>query len=93
VDNTHLRELRRLAGISAGRREAVLPKAEPARTVVRVEESAPADLLLKIAKKHFDIDTLETRKSDRDDFHDVAVWSIKAALEAAYEAGMKAGKR
>lgn len=57
-----------------------------------VAESAPDDLLLKIAKKHFDVETLATRKSDSLDFHDVAVWSIKNALQEAYEAGLKAGK-
>jgi hypothetical protein len=34
--------------------------------------------------------TLETRRSDSLDFHDVAVWQIKEALEAAYEAGFQA---
>lgn len=38
----------------------------------------------------FGIDTLETQRSDRLDFHDVAVWSLKAALEAAYQAGQQA---
>ena len=46
-------------------------------------------LLTKIAQKHLDIETLATRKSDRLDFHDVAVWSLKAALEAAYQAGQQ----
>lgn len=35
------------------------------------------------------IETLETRKSDRLDFKEVAVWNIKEALELAYEAGCK----
>ncbi len=41
------------------------------------------ELLAAIAKETLHIDTLETRKSDSLDFHDVAVWSVKAALEAA----------
>jgi hypothetical protein len=41
----------------------------------------------EIAVKHLNVETLETRKSDSLDFYSVAVWSIKAALEAAYEAG------
>jgi hypothetical protein len=41
----------------------------------------------EIAAKHLHIETLETRKSDSLDFHEVAVWSIKSALEAAFEAG------
>ena len=50
---------------------------------------APSELLLlQIATKYFhSIKTLETQNSDRLDFHDVAVWSIRAALEAAYAAG------
>lgn len=49
---------------------------------------APSEaLLLEIAMKHFFIDTLETRNSDSLDFHDVAVWAIRSALEAAYAAG------
>lgn len=48
--------------------------------------------LAAIAADHFFIDTLETRNSDSLDFHDVAVWQIKEALMAAYEAGMQAGR-
>ena len=43
--------------------------------------------LAEIAARHFHLEALETRNSDSLDFHDVAVWSIRAALEAAYEAG------
>ena len=51
-------------------------------------------LLLEIAQKHFpDLETLETRNSDGLDFHDVAVWAIRAALENAYEAGRIAGAK
>jgi len=44
-------------------------------------------LLTEIAKKHLNLETLETRNSDSLDFHDVAVWSLKDALQKAYEAG------
>jgi len=47
-------------------------------------------LLTEIAKKHLSLETLETRKSDSLDFHDVAVWSLKEALQEAYEAGFNA---
>lgn len=47
-------------------------------------------LLTEIAKKHLNLETLETRNSDSLDFHDVAVWSLKEALQEAYEAGLKA---
>lgn len=45
----------------------------------------------QIAKELLFVETLETQKSDSLDFHDVAVWQIKKALEAAYEAGRRAG--
>lgn len=52
---------------------------------------APCEtLLMEIAAKHFRLETLETRNSDGLDFHDVAVWSIRAALEAAFAAGQAA---
>ena len=47
-------------------------------------------LIERIAREHLDIETLETRRSDELDFHEVAVWCIRAALEAAYEAGITA---
>ena len=45
--------------------------------------------LLQIATDHLLIETLETRNSDRLDFHDVSVWAVKAALQAAFEAGQQ----
>ena len=48
-------------------------------------------LITLIAKKHLDIETLETRKSDRLDFHEIAVWSLRDALEAAFKAGAVSG--
>ena len=55
---------------------------------------APSEaLLLEIATKHFhSIETLETRNSDSLDFHDVAVWSIRNALAAAFAAGQAAAR-
>lgn len=47
--------------------------------------------LLEIARRQFRIETLETRNWDQLDFHDVAVWAIRAALEDAFEAGRRAG--
>jgi len=46
--------------------------------------------ILEIAMFHFHVGTLETQNSDRLDFHDVAVWSIRAALAEAFEAGRRA---
>ena len=48
-------------------------------------------LILEIAQRQFHLETLETRNWDRLDFHDVAVWAIRAALEEAFEAGRRAG--
>lgn len=62
-------------------------KKRPSKKVPTLDE-----LLAAIAKETLHIDTLETRKSDSIDFHDVAVWSVKAALEAAYRAGLAAAK-
>lgn len=51
-----------------------------------------ADILAAIARTELGIDTLATRNSDRLDFHDVAVWSIREALSTAYDAGKIAAK-
>ena len=47
-------------------------------------------LLAQIALDHLFIETLATRNSDRLDFHDVSVWGVKSALQAAFEAGRMA---
>jgi hypothetical protein len=46
-----------------------------------------SDQLAAIAKQHLGIETLETQHSDSLDFHDLSVWSIKAALQAAFDLG------
>ena len=46
------------------------------------------NLIEKIAKKHFlTVETIKTRKSDSLDFHDVAIWEIKSALDEAFRSG------
>jgi hypothetical protein len=45
------------------------------------------EIIEQIAEKHLFIETLEARGRDMLDFYDCNVLSIKAALEAAYEAG------
>lgn len=47
------------------------------------------DELLAIARR-LGFGTLETRNSDRLDFREVSVWQVKAALQAAYDAGKAA---
>jgi len=54
-------------------------------------DAARDALILEIAQRRFFIETLETRNRDRLDFHDVAVWAIRDALEEAFEAGRRAG--
>ena len=49
--------------------------------------------LQQIALDHLFIETLETRNSDRMDFHEVSVWGVKSALMAAYEAGRQAAQQ
>lgn len=56
-------------------------------------EHAMQKTLEKIALDHLFIDTLETRNRDALDFHDVSVWAVKSALEAAYRAGLEAGQK
>src|SRR5208337_4662916 len=48
------------------------------------------DIFTDIARKHLFIETLEERKLDRLDFHEVSVWSVQDALLAAYQAGVNA---
>jgi len=55
--------------------------------------AAPKAPILEIATRHFFVETLDTRNSDQLDFHDVAVWAMRAALEDAFEAGRIAGAK
>jgi hypothetical protein len=72
-----------------------LTPGDDAMTAKTAPAKAPSDaLLLEIVTKHFhSIETLETRNSDRLDFHDVAVWAIRAALAEAYAAGHAAAAK
>ena len=59
-------------------------------------EQAEKDIdrqLQQIALDHLFIDTLETRNSDRLDFHEVSAWAVKSALMAAYQAGRQAARQ
>jgi len=50
-------------------------------------------LFESIALDHLFIETLQTRHRDSLDFHDVGVWCVRDALQAAYEAGIAEGRR
>ena len=58
----------------------------------RRTENQTQKTLEQIAAQHLGIETLQTRKRDSLDFHEVSVWGLKAALEAAYEAGVNTAK-
>jgi len=62
-------------------------------TTAKRTSTAPEVLMLDIAKRHFFVETLDTRNSDGLDFHDVAIWSIRTALIEAYAAGLAAARR
>ena len=59
---------------------------QPKDTIMTTQQ-----ILTQIAQRHLHLETLETRTADSLDFHDLAVWSIEAALKAAFEAGRVAG--
>ena len=45
------------------------------------------EIFQDIAKRHFGITVLETQGLDRLDFHNVSVWSLRKALQEAYDVG------
>ena len=47
--------------------------------------------IAEIAELVLGIETLETRRMDSLDFHEVAVWSVREALRQAYETGYEFG--
>lgn len=49
------------------------------------------NILLLIAPNHLGVDMLDTRNSDRLDFHEVSAWKVKKALQAAFMAGTEVG--
>jgi len=52
--------------------------------------SQKEEAIKAIAASILHLETLEERRSDRLDFHELSIWSIRDALDAAYEAGRKA---
>ncbi len=55
---------------------------------------SPLDTLLTdIAQRHLRIETLESRRRDSLDFHEVSVLELRDALEAAYRAGTEQGRK
>lgn len=56
----------------------------------KVSRRAVNPRLAAIARNTLQMPTLETRNSDSLDFREVSVWSVREALELAYEAGAAA---
>jgi hypothetical protein len=50
-------------------------------------------LLTHIALRHLRIETLESRRRDSLDFHEISVLELRDALEAAYRAGIEQGRK
>lgn len=48
--------------------------------------------ITRIAKEVLGLETLDERRSDSLDFHELSVWHIRNALEAAFAAGQMAGR-
>ena len=60
--------------------------------IARCEHEVAVDAeLASVARRLLDIPTLETRKSDALDFHEVSVWQLRAALRLAHRMGRKTG--
>ena len=56
--------------------------------MARCERQIAVDAeLASIARRVFRIPTLDSRKSDSLDFHEVAIWDVLQALRLAYRAG------
>jgi hypothetical protein len=49
------------------------------------------EMIAKIANDVLNIKTLDPQFSDDLDFHNVAVWEVKEALEKAFAAGIERG--
>ena len=58
-----------------------------------MKRNEQAEAIKTIATTILGLETLETRNSDSLDFHNVAVWKIAEALNAAFEAGQRSAKR
>lgn len=55
----------------------------------KVNKNAAFDAIVKY---YANIDTLETRKSDNLDFHEISVWNLKSCMDEAYKLGLRVGK-
>lgn len=58
-----------------------------------MDENAMRRTIERIAREELEITTLESRHSDDEDFHTLAVWEIATVMELAYQAGFEAAGR
>jgi len=88
----HVRDAEKLRESGDPTLEALAPRyAETAAALRARAAELKAETLLAVAVEYLPgVETLETRKSDRLDFHDLAVWNLSRALDAAYDAGARA---
>lgn len=75
-------------GEDGGELEFVYPDA--VADALAMIDPRPLETIRAIAGRVLGVETLETQRSDRLDFHSLAVWSIRAALLEAYRAGQDA---
>lgn len=89
----HTRETERVcltrAAHGARKDETMAPR-KPHPTSTAKPDRALEETLERIARETMSIETLKTRNSDSLDFHEVSVWRLKEALNAAYQAGLSA---
>jgi len=69
--------------------DAVFPN-DPERAA-EPDVAEAQEAIRMIAARILDIGTLDTRHRDALDFHELSVWELRRALEAAYEAGLRRG--
>lgn len=55
--------------------------------LTKKQEAQMIEIVTRIAQEELYVETLDRRWSDSLDFYDVSVWSLKEALEKAYQAG------
>ena len=80
IEHLH-RDPRWMASTRAFIRKHIRPDATIAARQTREEEIG------SIARRILGLETLDTQNSDGLDFHELAVWTIREALDAAFEAG------
>lgn len=55
--------------------------------LTKKQEAQMIEIVTRIAQEELYVETLNRRWSDSLDFYEVSVWSLKEALEKAYQAG------